>query len=239
MHHNRIIALLAVAALLAGCSASPAAIPRTPASRPKAQLGTVAPAYPVGQELTSGIEVIDKIPIDELDTTGSVTLDEADPCASVPTEVVTSAGFNPIPVVRGAIACIWRAGSGLRVMIGAAPPRTMAEEVAEHVKMATGKATDPLAHLVWLLIDGHYAIERMLKFDQASSCWISVDLGSPTIAHVSVYTSRGHDPDGRDPDTAMREYCPASRTVAQNLLRHLRGQPLDPAGSGLSTAPTR
>lgn len=37
----------------------------------------------------------------------------------------------------------------------------------------------PLAHLARLRIDDHYAIECILQFDKAKSCWLTLDVSSP------------------------------------------------------------
>lgn len=222
MRCARILAALAATLTVAACTSSSTIAPGIP--RPSARLGTVAPAYPVGDELEPGIQVIDHIPTEALDTSGSVALDPQDPCRGIPTTVVTPAGFDGSPLKSDKFGCGWfSSGSGLGLELGDFPPQTMAREVAEHIEMANGRGVDKLSHLAWLLVDGHYVIERILKFDQSGGCWLSLDLRSRNVAHVIVYALDLEQKKvaTNTPEFAVAAFCPRARTVAQNLLRHL------------------
>lgn len=63
----------------------------------------------------------------------------------------------------------------------------MAKEVEQHRAMPTGGSVDPLVHLAWLRIDGHYAIECILEFDKTKGRWLTLDVSSPAIVHTIVY----------------------------------------------------
>lgn len=218
MPRKRLTAFLAAMSTLAACAAPPATH-STPA--PSAQLGTVAPDYPAGTKLPDGVEVLEKIPTAELSTGEPIPLDGSKTCAAnVPPEVVTPAGVTPTPTVSDAYGCVWQgSGHGLEIGVLTHP---MAKEVEEHIAMANGKSTDRLAHLAWLRVDGHYAIERVLDSDRTKSCWLSIDLSATAIVHISVYAidSTG-EPSNSDTETSVREFCPTTREVAINLLNHL------------------
>jgi hypothetical protein len=226
LFRKRFTALIAAASALAGCTAPPATT-SAPTTRPSAQLGTVAPAYPVGDDLAPDIEVIEAISVDELSTDEPVPLDVANPCASVPADAVGPSGVDPTPVENSEDGCLWH-GSGRGAEIGALP-YSMADEVEEHLAMATDKSIDSLAHLAWLRIDGHYAIERVLELDRTKSCWLTLDVSSTVTLRTVVYridTTTG-EPAETDTDTSVRKVCPVTRKVAKNLLHHL-----DPQGPG-------
>ncbi|MFC4856696.1 hypothetical protein [Actinophytocola glycyrrhizae] len=218
MSRKRFTALIATACIASGCSATHRDPTTTP---PSARLGTVEPAYPVGTELLPGTTVIDAIPVADLSTTGHVDFDPDDPCAGVPADVVTPAGVEATPVLDSAIGCVWE-GPGIALGISA-DHRSMAKQVEEHRAMSAGGAVDRLAHLVWLRIDDHYAIERVLEFDRTSSCFLTLDVSSSFVLTVSMYfidpvTS---EPADSDVETAVRERCPTARAVADELLDHL------------------
>lgn len=86
--------------------------------------------------------------------------------------------------------------------------------------------TDPLAHLVWLRVDGHYAIERILKFDRTKSCWLPLDVSSSATMHVVMHRidPATGEPVESDTDTSVNEVCPAARRIASNLLDHIDGE---------------
>jgi len=220
---KRFTALIAAASALAGCTAPPATVPSPPSSSPpSAQLGTVTPAYPVGTDLAPGIEVISAIPLTELSTEEPFPLAGTDACTSVPVDVVAHAG-TVTPVSSDEFGCVWQ-GSGVGLDIGALPG-SMAKEVEAHIDMANG-GSDPLAHLTWLRVDGHYAIERILEFDPAKSCWLTLDVSSPGTFHVALYPidPASGDPTESDTRTSMRDVCPVARQIAKNLLDHIEDQ---------------
>lgn len=219
MPYKKVIAMSGVGLLLAACTSTH--------FYPSARVGSVPPAYPVGHELSSGIIVIDRIPVEKLATSGTVALDKNDPCRSIPSTVVTPAGFPGEPVESSQFGCDWISSmSGITLRVAGFPLGDMAKQVTGHIDTANGRAPpDSLAHLAWLLIDGHYVIERILKNDPSSGCFLTLDLGSPSVAFVIVYAT---DPIGQKPAVArvedsVAEFCPRARTVAQNLLRHLLG----------------
>ena len=219
MSRKRFTALIIAASTLASCTTPPKT---STAPHPSAQLGTVSPAYPAGARLADGTEVIEAIPTAELSTTEPLPMDAAKPCTGMPAEVVTPAGVTTTPVLNGAFGCVWQ-GSNLAVEIGVQPD-PMVKEVEEHVAMANGGSTDQLAHLAWLRIDGHYAIERILEFDPTKSCWLSLDVSSPAALNVAVYRidSTG-EPAKSDTETSVNKRCPIARKIARNLLDHLDG----------------
>jgi hypothetical protein len=230
LRHKRLLAVLAAAATLGACTTAPAtrtipsSAPVSPA-QPSAQLGTLAPAYPPGTDVEPGVEVLPAIPANELSTTAPIPIVPPDMCANVPADVVTAAGLDPTPTADDDIdRCVWR-GSGLGLEIGAVT-YTMAEEVADHVAMSTGRSGDPLAHLAWLRIGDHYAIERILKFDRAASCWLSLDLSIEGSAFAVVYrVSPSGNPVNAAPADSVEEICPITRKIAKKLLNHLDDQP--------------
>jgi hypothetical protein len=203
-----------------GCEAPPVTHNAPARIPPSAQLGTVAAAYPVG-DLEPGVEVIESIPAAGLPTAEPVPLDATDPCAGVPADVVISAGLAATPVHGSDFGCVWH-GSGMGLEIGALPG-SMAKAVEEHLAMANGGAADRLAHLAWLRVDGHYAIERILEFDRTKACWLTLDVSSPATVHTIVYRINAvtGEPAESDTDTSVRELCPVTRQVAKNLLDHL------------------
>lgn len=220
MFHKRFAAIIAAAVTLAACAAPPAThtIPV-----PSAQLGTVAPAYPVGTDLADGVEVLAEIPTGELSTTEPVPLDGTKSCAAnIPPEVLTPAGVDPTVVSTDEYGCVWQ-GSGLSLEIGVLI-HPMAEEVEKHVAMADGRSPDQLAHLAWLRVGGHYAIERILKSDESKSCWLSLDLSTTVVVYLVLDSidSTGN-PVESDTETSVRTVCPTARTVALELLDHLDG----------------
>ena len=80
---------------------------------------------------------------------------------------------------------------------------------------AAGRGPDVLAHLVWLLVDGRYVIERILKADKSGGYWLSLIAAHP--ASRSWWSHRG------------------------DVLHHQLGYPLGSDGTTISveTAPTR
>jgi hypothetical protein len=210
-------ALVATASILAGCTAPPAT---TSTPHPSARLGTVPPAYPVGASLEPGV-VLEAIPVAELSTTEPVPFYGTDLCASVPGQVVSPANVTATPVYSSEFGCVWH-GSDMGLEIGAAPD-SMAKEVEAHLAMANGRSTDRLAHLAWLRVDGHYAIERILKFDRTKGCWLTLDVSSPATMHVVVYRidPATGEPAESDTDTSVSEICPVTRQIASNLLDHI------------------
>ena len=220
---KRFTALVTAASILASCTAPPATVPSpTSSSPPSAQLGTVAPAYPVGTDLAPGIEVIEAIPVTELSTAKPFPLAGTDACTSIPAKVVNPAG-TVTPVSSDEFGCVWQ-GPDLGLDIGA-EPEPMAKEVEAHVAMANG-GSDPLAHLTWLRVDGHYAIERILEFDPAKSCRLTLDVSSPATFHVMLYPidPASGEPTKSDTRTSVRDVCPAARQIAKNLLNHIEDQ---------------
>jgi hypothetical protein len=183
MRGNRLLALLAVV-MTASCTTAPKR-PNWPPT-PTAELGTVSPAYPVGGQLEPGIEVIDRIPVEKLATESAPVLDEQDPCAGIPDKLIAAHGFDTPPAASARLGCYWTEDGGLQLMVAAYPPTPMAKEVEEHLRDASGGGTDVLAHLTWLRIDGHYALERILATDPASSCWLSVDVSAPQAVYVVI-----------------------------------------------------
>ncbi|WP_330842344.1 hypothetical protein [Actinophytocola sp.] len=165
--------------------------------------------------------MIAAIPIAELSTDKPVPLDVADPCDSVPAGAVSPAGVATTPVESNEFGCVWK-GPTLGLEIGALPA-SMTKEVEAHVAMANRNSTDPLAHLAWLRIDGHYAIERILEFDRAKGCWLTLDVSAPAAVHAVTYQidpATGERAES-DTDTSVRDLCPATRKIARNLLAHL------------------
>jgi hypothetical protein len=224
LHHKRLLAVLAATAALGACATAPAA--RTTATgstpAPSAQLGTLAPAYPPGTSIERGVQILPAIPVDELSTTAQIPFVPPDVCANVPADVVTTVGLEPAPTANRADICTWQ-GSGLGLDIGVMDS-TMAEQVAEHVDMSTG-GSEPLAHLAWLRIGDHYAVERILEFDPGAGCWLSLDLSIPGVAFVlAVPVNPSGDPVDNDPANSVEEICPIARKVAKKLLNHLDDQ---------------
>lgn len=222
MRHKKILALLGSCLLLGACSSSP--FPPSSPPRPTAQLGTVPPAYQVGDELVPGIEVLDHIPVGELSTVGSAALDKRNPCKDIPPDVVTPAEFAPTPDKSDRDGCGWMT-SGVALLVGASPPVSMTEAVTTHIDSANGRTGNALAHLAWLRVDGHYVIERIAKSDRSSGCWLDLDLGSPAVAFVVVVAIdlARDEPAVTSPLKSLLTFCPRARTVARNLLRHLVG----------------
>jgi hypothetical protein len=220
---KRFTALIAAASTFVACAAPPATH-SAPTTVPSAQLGTVSPAYPVGTELADGVEVIETIPTADLSTTEPMPMDATKTCAAnVPADVVTPAGVIPTAVESDEFGCSWE-GSGHALTIGVLT-HSMAKEVEEHLAMAHGGSTDRLAHLAWLRIDGHYAIERILEFDRSKSCWLSLDVSSTAIVHVVMNSiDSAGEPTKSDAETSVRKLCPVARQVARNLLNHLDDQ---------------
>lgn len=235
MHHKRLLAVLAATATLGACATAPTAANGAPVSsaQPSAQLGTLAPAYPPGTGIERGVEVLQAIPVDELSTTAPIPFVPPDVCANVPADVVTAAGLDATPTTNRTDTCGWQ-GPGLGLEIGVMDS-TMAEQVAEHVAMSTGRATDRLSHLAWLRIGDHYAIERILKFDPSASCWLSLDLSIEGSAYAVVYpVDASGEPVETEAAKSVEEICPVARTVARRLLDHL-----DDRGRGSLTKPAR
>jgi Protein of unknown function (DUF3558) len=223
LSRKRFTARIAAASTVAGCTAPPATNNPPTVAPPSAQLGTVDPAYPVGTDLAPDIEVLEAISVTELSTAEPIPLDTTDPCTSVPTDVVTPAGVATTPVLSDAFGCVWQ-GSKLALEIGAMP-NSMAKEVEQHRAMSNG-GSDPLTHLAWLRIDGHYAIERILEFDKTKSCWLTLDVSSPATINAAVYRidPATGEPAETDTHTSVNEFCPVARQVARNLLDHLDPQ---------------
>lgn len=220
MFRKRFATLFAVLSVLTGCTAPPVT---NNTIRPSAQLGTVEPVYPVGTDLAPDIEVIEVVPVNELSNSEPIPFDADDSCASVPADVVTPAGLASTPELGNDFGCLWH-GPGLGLQIGTLP-YSMATEVEQHRDMSNGGSTDPLAHLAWLRIDGHYAIERILELDRTKSCWLSLDVSSSTIVHVALYRiDTTGEPAESDTDTSLRKLCPVTREIAKNLLDHLDDQ---------------
>ncbi|MGQ0840447.1 hypothetical protein [Actinokineospora sp.] len=157
------VAGAAIAVLVAGCSPASFSQPASPTD-----LGTVDPAYPVGTRLGDWAVVVDRVPVSPR------FLDLRKDCATIPPEVLTSAGFAPTEIDKLGTGCLFgqRDPSGslpLRLGIGTRNA-SMSDEVAEHVAMAAGRGTDRVTHLAWLRIGTHYAIERVLASDPGMSC---------------------------------------------------------------------
>jgi hypothetical protein len=116
----------------------------------------------------------------------------------------------------------------------------MAREVEEHLRDASGGGTDVLAHLAWLRIDGHYALERVLATDPASSCWLSVDVSAPQAVYVVIMRT---DESGKaipaDLRTGVEDYCPLGRKVTRSLLHHFDHRPAGGTATGVITGPTK
>ena len=214
MSRKRFMAVIAAASTIAACAAPQTAPPATP--RPSAELGTVPPAYPVG-ELAPGTEVLEEIPVTELSDSEPLPFAGTDLCVSVPADVVEGA----TPVSSDQRGCIWDDPNGTTVEIGAWEG-SMAKDVEEHVAMANGGTGDRLAHLAWLRIDDHHAIERILETDPTKGCYLTLDVSAPATFYVLVYRPKP----ATDPDTAasVRELCPAARKIATNLLDHIDAQ---------------
>lgn len=216
MFRKRFIALVAAASTLTGCAAPP---PTTTApTRPSVQVGTVSPAYPVG-DLEDGTEALASIPVTDLAADEPIPFAGTDVCATVPADVIAPADGAATPVSSDAYGCVWH-GSDLSLDIGA-DPRSMAEVVEDHLAMANGGSTDRLAHLAWLRIDGHYAVERILESDRTKGCWLTLDVSAPATMHVLVNRIERADP---DTGTSVRELCPVARQVATNLLDQIDDQ---------------
>jgi hypothetical protein len=96
----------------------------------------------------------------------------------------------------------------------------MAEEVAEHTHMAS--ETGEARYVSWLKIDGQYALKRILRVDEASTCTVIVDMNAPQTVSIMTYLANGETGEAIPTDAAesVRILCPTSRKVAQNLVRH-------------------
>jgi hypothetical protein len=224
MRGNRLLALLAVV-MTASCTPVP--------KRPN------WPPTPTA-EREPGIEVIDRIPVEQLTTEAAPVLDEQDPCAGIPDKLIAAHGFDTPPAASAQLGCYWTEAGGLRLMVAAYPPTPMAREVEEHLRDASGGGTDVLAHLTWLRIDGHYALERILATDPASSCWLSVDVSAPQAVYVVVMRT---DESGKaipvDLRTGVKDYCPLGRKVARSLLHHFDHPSTGGTATGVITGPTK
>lgn len=233
MRGNRLLALLAVVTT-ASCTTAPER------PTPPAELGTVSPAYPVGERLEPGIEVIDRIPLEKLTTTSAPALDEQNPCAGIPDKLITAHGFDTPPAASARLGCYWTEDDGLQLMVAAYPPTPMAQEVEEHLRDANGNSTEVLAHLTWLRIDGHYALERILATDPASTCWLSVDVSAPqAVSVVIMRTDESGTAIPTDLRTGVEDYCPLGRKVTHSLLHHLDHRPAGGTATGVITGPTK
>lgn len=196
---------------------------RPTSTPPAAELGTVASAYPPGSEIEPDVAVLASVPVDDLTTSEPIPLEPTDMCANVPSTVLTSAGLDPAPVSNRVDMCGWRGGN-LGVQIGALGS-TMADQVAEHVDMATGRATDPLAHLAWLRVGAHYAIERILEFDRFATCTLTLDLSIPGTLYIQLFPTDGAgDSVEAEPADSVESRCPVARRMAAQLLDHLDDQ---------------
>lgn len=221
---SRSLIALAAVVTLAACSPAPARPAGTgPTTPPSAELGTVASAYPPGSEIEPDVAVLASIPVGELTTTEPIPLEPPSMCANVPSNLLTEAGLDPAPVSGDQRdMCGWRGGN-LGVQIGVGD--TMADQVAEHVDMATGRTTDRLAHLAWLRVGTHYAIERVLEFDRSATCMLTLDLSIPGTVHVQVFpTDPSGDPVEAEPADSVESRCPIARRLAAQLLDHLDDQ---------------
>jgi hypothetical protein len=234
MRGNRLLALLAVVLTTAACAHT-----TPPPSRPATATGpgwfdVGVPGYPVGEELPPGIEVLDSIPVEELTTSGTTGLDENDPCAGISPEVVAPARVDPASARNGNGVCFWR--GDLTMSISSIPTTTMAKNVERH-RLYADSGEDILAHLAWLRIDGHYALERIWACRPGAACWLSLDVGAPKVVNVLTYRhDRRGKPVPEELPNALDDYCPAARLVAQNLLRHL----FRPVGAtSVVTGPTK
>lgn len=155
-----------------------------------ADMGTVAQSYPVGARIGDGVEVIRRIPVNELSTAAPPVIDSRDACGSVPAEMISAVGMAPKPNQRAKFLCTFTpkgptGDTALELAIGSLRS-PMPAEVAEHVDMAAGRGADALSHLVWLRIGSHYAIERILASDTSSSCYLTAESGSAETFHVVV-----------------------------------------------------
>lgn len=153
-------------------------------------------------------------------------------CANVPSGLLAEAGLDPAPVSDRLDSCGWRGGTlGVQIGVGS----TMADQVAEHVDMATGRTTDQLAHLAWLRVGGHYAIERVLEFDPSATCTLTLDLSIPGTLYVQLFPTDGTGESVEaEPTDSVEKRCPAARRMAAQLLDHLDNQ-----GKRSITKPTR
>lgn len=208
-----------------------------------AELGTVTPAYPPGIYLEPGVEVLERIPISDLSTTGHTQLNQTDPCVDIPHEIVTPAEVFATPARSDEHGCQWTGSHGLT--ISSHPATAMAKHVEHSAYTATdhhSTSAGRLSHLAWLRIDGHYATEHIDAGDPTATCHLTIDLSSPRVVTVGLrslgYITR--KPVDTNPSAAVGDFCPTARAVAKNLVRHLDSRPAGPAGGAVpSPSPTR
>lgn len=171
-------------------------------------------------ELAPGITLITEIPLDTLTTANDPVLNENDPCRTIPADVVAQAGFPDPPVLTDRPGCVWVSPEGVVLTISAAVAEEMAEEVAEHIHMA--RETGEVRYLSWLKIDDQYALERILRVDEASTCTVIVDMNAPQTVSIMTYLADVDTGEAipMNASESVRSLCPTSRKVAQNLVRH-------------------
>lgn len=218
MRGNRLLALFAVVLTTAACTPTAKAPSSPTTGTGPGWFDVGVPGYPAGEELSPGIEVLDSIPVEDLTTSGTTGLNESDPCAGIPPEVVAPAKVDPASAHIVVGGCTWN--GELTMSISSVPANTMAKEVEQHRRYADS-GENILAHLAWLRIDGHYALERIWARRPGAACWLSVDVGAPKAVYVLIYDPvRSGRSASEELPRALDEYCPAARLVAQNLLRH-------------------
>ncbi len=171
-------------------------------------------------ELAPGITLVMSIPVDTLTTSGNPVLNENAPCRMVPASVVTEAGFPDPPVLTDRAGCMWVSPEGVVTTISSWSNDPMAEEVADHTHMA--RETGEARYLSWLKIDGQYALERILRADEASTCTVIVDMNAPQTVSIMTYLANVETGEAipTNASESVRNLCPTSREVAQNLVRH-------------------
>ncbi|WP_233160333.1 hypothetical protein [Actinophytocola xanthii] len=146
-------------------------------------------------------------------------MNESTPCDSVPASVVAPAGFTEAPVANQPPGCVWLSPRNLVLTVSSISQRTMAEQVATHLDMSPAA----LAHLTWLRVDRSYAIQRILTTDEASTCFLIVDVSAPRPVEIQIYRLNPETGDAVPTPArkAAEAFCPVAQEVALNLLRHL------------------
>lgn len=116
--------------------------------------------------------------------------------------------------------CVWVSPEGVVVTISSMVADPMAEEVAEHIHMA--RETGVAKYLSWLKIDDQYALERILRADEAGAGTVIVDMNAPQTVSIMTYLANVETGEAitMNASESVRSLCPTSREVAQNLVRH-------------------
>ena len=174
------------------------------------------PSHPVSTVLADGIVVVERIPVDELAAEAPPRIDPDDVCGSVPAGARAELGFGE-PNDEWSTFCQWTDADHPFVNIGY-DEASLPAQVRTHVADASRRSGEPLRHLLWLRIDGRYAVERILAVDPLQSCTVIADYGSEQTLLVTVYSHRQ-----TPAEAAIGRLCPVSRRAAQAVLRHLRG----------------